>query len=123
MDQAGVTKVLADALHLLGTLARQHEEREVATTYEELDEIRLNQPQLPYGDVKATAIRLKQALEQGFGPVPSTAADDLVSVPRHVAEIVDKVFLPRNPNKLRGSDPVTVEAAHVFRAAVRGGGS
>lgn len=54
-------------------------------------------------------------------PQASVGTAGTVTVTRDVAAIVDKVFLPMNPNKLRGADPAVKEAAHAFRNAVRGG--
>lgn len=44
-----------------------------------------------------------------------------IEIRRDTAELVDRVFLPRNPNKLRGADPTVIAAAHAFRAAVASG--
>jgi hypothetical protein len=47
--------------------------------------------------------------------------ENVVSIPLEVAEIIDRVFLPANPNKLRsrgGSSPEVKAAAHAFREAV-----
>jgi hypothetical protein len=45
----------------------------------------------------------------------------VVSIPLEVAEIIDRVFLPLNPNKLRSrgsASPEVKAAAHAFRDAV-----
>lgn len=39
-----------------------------------------------------------------------------VAIPLEVASIIDRVFLPRNPNKMRGADPAVVDAVKTFRA-------
>jgi len=41
----------------------------------------------------------------------------VVVLPLEVARIVRNVFLPRNPNKLRGAHPDTVSAAKAYIAA------
>jgi hypothetical protein len=44
-----------------------------------------------------------------------------LSIPLEVAEIIDRVFLPLNPNKLRSrgsASPEVKAAAHAFREAV-----
>src|SRR5258707_1269816 len=56
-----------------------------------------------------------------YEPLRATGTKGTVTVPREVAEIVDRVFLPTNPNKLRNAAPGVKEAAHAFRNAVRGG--
>lgn len=50
--------------------------------------------------------------------VDVAAAKATVTVPRETAEIVDRVFLPTNPNKCRHAEEK--DAAHAFRNAVRG---
>lgn len=42
----------------------------------------------------------------------------VVVLPLAVARIIRNVFLPRNPNKLRGAHPDTVAAAKVCIAAI-----
>jgi hypothetical protein len=46
-------------------------------------------------------------------------AAGMVCVPLRTAELIERVFVPRNPNKMRGADPDVVKAAHEFKAAVR----
>lgn len=41
-----------------------------------------------------------------------------VTIPLDVAVMVRDVFLPLNPNKMRGTAPGVKEAAHAFKAAV-----
>jgi len=42
----------------------------------------------------------------------------VVVLPLAVAKIIRNVFLPRNPNKLRGAHPDTVAAVKAYIAAV-----
>lgn len=41
-----------------------------------------------------------------------------VCIPLDVAQLIRKVFLPVNPNKMRGAHPDTLAAAKAFIAAV-----
>jgi len=43
----------------------------------------------------------------------------MVCIPLDLAQLIDRVFLPLNPNKMRKADPSVPAAAHAFRAAVR----
>lgn len=45
-------------------------------------------------------------------------AKESVSIPLEVAIMVRNVFLPLNPNKMRGAAPGVVDAAHAFKSAV-----
>lgn len=41
---------------------------------------------------------------------------ETIEVPRALAELLDRVFLPRNPNKMRSAAPEVIEAVKQFRA-------
>jgi hypothetical protein len=47
--------------------------------------------------------------------------ENVVTIPLEVADVIDRVFLPENPNKLRSrgsASPEVKAAAHAFREAV-----
>lgn len=46
----------------------------------------------------------------------------MVTVPADLAALIDRVFLPRNPNKMRGAAPEVVEGAKTFKRLVATGG-
>jgi len=48
----------------------------------------------------------------------SDEVEPVVVLPLAVAKIIRNVFLPRNPNKLRGAHPDTVAAVKAYIAAV-----
>jgi hypothetical protein len=43
------------------------------------------------------------------------------TIPLETARLIDKVFLPANPNKMRGNDPRVSQAARDFKAAIAAG--
>lgn len=43
-----------------------------------------------------------------------------ITVPLSVADLIDRVFLPRNINKLRTATPEVIDAAKTFRHVVKG---
>ena len=47
-------------------------------------------------------------------------AQDTVTIPAELASLIAKVFLPKNPNKMRGADPSVVKAAHEFKTYAAG---
>jgi hypothetical protein len=44
-----------------------------------------------------------------------------VVIPLELAQFIDRVFLPRNPNKMRVAAPETIEAVRQFKALVAAG--
>ena len=54
----------------------------------------------------------------GCGCKAFVARPASVRIPLSVAITIDKVFCPRNPNKMRGAHPDVVKAAHVFKRTV-----
>ena len=45
-----------------------------------------------------------------------------VSIPLNVANILNKVYLPHNPNKCRAAHPLVLQAVRDFKAAIREAG-
>lgn len=43
----------------------------------------------------------------------------LLQIPLETAKLIDKVFLPSNPNKMRTSHPSVIEAVRHFKALLR----
>ena len=41
-----------------------------------------------------------------------------VSIPLDMAELIDRVFLPKNPNKMRSADRSVVAAVQQMKAAI-----
>lgn len=51
-------------------------------------------------------------------PLFASRIEPVVVLPLAVARIIRSVFIPRNPNKLRGAHPDTVAAASACIAAI-----
>lgn len=45
---------------------------------------------------------------------------ETVTMPAELARLIDKVFLPKNPNKMRGAAPEVIQAAHDFKTYIAG---
>lgn len=45
---------------------------------------------------------------------------ETVTVPREVAALIDRVFLPKNPNKMRSPNPDVLAAVRAFKDIVSG---
>ena len=45
--------------------------------------------------------------------------EKMVCIPLSVADLINKVYLPSNPNKLRAAAPSVIQAVRDFKEAIR----
>jgi len=48
------------------------------------------------------------------------ASEETIAVPLRLLQLIDRVFLPRNPNKMRGAHPDVPSAVKELRAILGG---